>query len=57
MGRGINKAIIVGNLGNEPETRIFPDGGQVTNITVATSESWKDRQTGQQQERTEWHKV
>ena len=57
MARGINKAIIVGNLGNDPETRTFPDGGQVTNITVATSESWKDKQTGQPQERTEWHKV
>ncbi|MCK5880504.1 MAG: single-stranded DNA-binding protein [Sinobacterium sp.] len=57
MARGINKVIIVGNLGNDPETRSFPDGGQLTNITVATSESWKDRQTGQQQERTEWHRV
>jgi len=57
MARGINKAIIVGNLGNDPESRTFPDGGQVTNITVATSESWKDKQTGQPQERTEWHKV
>ena len=57
MAQGINKAIIIGNLGNDPETRNFPDGGQVTNITVATSESWKDRQTGQPQERTEWHRV
>jgi single-strand DNA-binding protein len=57
MARGINKVIIVGNLGNDPETRSFRDGGQLTNITVATSESWKDRQTGQQQERTEWHRV
>ena len=56
MAQGINKAIIIGNLGNDPETRTFPDGGQVTNITVATSESWKDQQ-GQKQERTEWHKV
>jgi single-strand DNA-binding protein len=57
MARGINKVILVGNLGNDPETRTFPDGGQLTNITLATSESWKDRQTGQQQERTEWHRV
>ncbi len=56
MAQGINKAIIIGNLGNDPETRTFPDGGQVTNITVATTESWKDQQ-GQKQERTEWHKV
>ncbi len=56
MAKGINKAIIIGNLGNDPETRTFPDGGQVTNITVATTESWKDQQ-GQKQERTEWHKV
>ena len=57
MARGINKVILVGNLGNDPETRTFPDGGQLTNIALATSESWKDRQTGQQQERTEWHRV
>ena len=57
MSRGINKAIIIGNLGNDPETRFMPSGGAVTNITVATSESWKDRNTGQQQERTEWHRV
>lgn len=57
MSKGINKVIIVGNLGQDPETRSFPDGGSVTNISVATSESWKDRQTGQMQERTEWHRV
>ena len=57
MARGINKVILVGNLGNDPETRYMPSGGAVTNITIATSESWKDKQTGQQQERTEWHKV
>lgn len=57
MARGINKVILVGNLGNDPETRTFPDGGSLTNISVATSESWKDKQTGQQQERTEWHRV
>ena len=57
MARGINKVILVGNLGKDPETRYMPSGGAVTNITVATSESWKDKQTGQQQERTEWHRV
>ena len=57
MARGANKVILVGNLGNDPETRFMPSGSAVTNITVATSESWKDKQTGQQQERTEWHKV
>ena len=57
MARGINKVILVGNLGNDPDTRYLPDGGAVTNISIATSESWKDRNTGQQQERTEWHRV
>lgn len=57
MARGINKVILVGNLGNDPDTRYLPDGGAVTNISVATSESWKDRNTGQQNERTEWHRV
>ena len=55
--RGINKVILIGNLGNDPETRFFPDGGAITNASVATSESWKDKQTGQMQERTEWHRV
>ena len=55
--RGVNKVILVGNLGNDPETRYMPSGGAVTNITVATSESWKDKQTGQPQERTEWHRI
>lgn len=55
--RGVNKVILVGNLGNDPESRFLPSGGAVTNITVATSESWKDKQTGQPQERTEWHRV
>ena len=55
--RGINKVILVGNLGNDPETRYMPSGGAVTNISIATSESWKDKNTGQQQERTEWHRV
>lgn len=57
MSRGVNKVIIVGNLGNDPETRYFPSGGAVTNITVATSESWKDKQTGEPKELTEWHRV
>lgn len=57
MSRGINKVIIVGNLGNDPETRFFPDGGAVTNASIATSESWKDKQTGEQKERTEWHRA
>lgn len=57
MARGVNKVILVGNLGQDPETRYMPSGGAVTNITVATSESWKDKQTGQPQERTEWHRV
>ena len=57
MARGINKVILVGNLGNDPETRYLPDGNAVTNISVATSESWKDKNTGQQNERTEWHRV
>lgn len=57
MAKGINKVIIVGNLGNDPETRYMPSGGAVTNISIATSETWKDKQTGQPQERTEWHRV
>ena len=57
MARGINKVILVGQLGQDPETRYMPSGGAVTNITVATNETWKDKQTGQPQERTEWHKV
>ena len=56
MARGVNKVILVGNLGQDPETRTFSDGGQVTNISIATSESWKDKQ-GQPQERTEWHNI
>lgn len=57
MARGINKVILVGNLGKDPEAKFMPNGNAVTNITVATSESWKDKQTGQQQERTEWHRI
>ena len=53
--RGINKVILVGNLGNDPEHRVLPSGGGVTNISLATSESWRDKNTGDQQERTEWH--
>ena len=55
--KGINKVILIGNLGQDPETRYMPSGGAVTNISVATSETWKDKQTGEQQERTEWHRV
>lgn len=57
MSRGINKVILVGNVGQDPEVKYMPNGGAVTNISVATSESWKDKNTGQQQERTEWHRV
>ncbi len=57
MARGINKVILVGNLGQDPETRYMPSGGAVTNVSIATSESWKDKQTGEPQERTEWHRV
>ena len=57
MARGINKVILVGNLGADPETRYMPSGGAVTNIRIATSESWKDKNTGDQQERTEWHNI
>jgi single-strand DNA-binding protein len=57
MARGINKVIIVGNVGGDPETRYMPSGSAVTNITVATNESWKDKASGEQKERTEWHRV
>ncbi|MCU7906897.1 MAG: single-stranded DNA-binding protein [Candidatus Thiodiazotropha sp. (ex Epidulcina cf. delphinae)] len=57
MARGINKVILIGNLGRDPETRYMPSGGAVTNVTLATSESWKDKNSGEQQERTEWHRV
>ena len=57
MARGINKVILVGNLGDDPETRYTPSGTAITTIRIATSESWKDKQTGEQQERTEWHRV
>lgn len=55
--RGVNKVILIGNVGGDPETRYLPNGSAVTNITLATSETWKDKQTGQQQEKTEWHRV
>ena len=57
MARGVNKVIIIGNLGADPETRAMPSGTTVANLRVATSESWRDKQTGEQQERTEWHRV
>ena len=57
MGRGINKAVIVGTLGKDPEIRYAENGNAVVNISVATNESWKDRQTGEAQERTEWHRI
>ena len=57
MARGINKVILIGNVGQDPEVKYMPYGGAVTNISVATSETWKDKNTGQPQERTEWHRV
>ena len=57
MARGVNKVILVGNLGKDPEVRYMPNGGAVANVAVATSEQWKDKQTGEQKERTEWHNV
>jgi single-strand DNA-binding protein len=57
MARGINKVILVGNLGQDPETRYMPSGKAVTNLRLATSDSWKDKQTGEQREQTEWHSV
>lgn len=57
MARGVNKVILVGNLGKDPEVRYMPSGGAVANVTLATSDQWKDKQTGEQRERTEWHNV
>ncbi|MEV1657552.1 single-stranded DNA-binding protein [Pseudomonas aeruginosa] len=57
MSRGVNKAIIIGNCAGDPETRYMPNGNAVTNVTVVTKETWKDKQTGQQQERAEFHRV
>lgn len=57
MSKGINKVILIGNLGNDPEVRYLPSGAEVTNISLATSESWTDKNSGQKQEKTEWHRV
>lgn len=57
MPRGVNKVILVGNLGRDPETRYMPSGGAVTNVSVATSKQWRDRDSGENKERTEWHRV
>jgi single-strand DNA-binding protein len=57
MARGINKVILIGNLGKDPETRYTPAGLAITNITLATTESWKDKQTGERQDKTEWHRI
>lgn len=57
MARGINKVILIGNLGADPEIRYMPSGGAAATLNLATSESWKDKQTGEQQDRTEWHRV
>ena len=53
----VNKVIVLGNVGKDPETRTFPDGGQITNVTVATTDKWKDKQTGEKREATEWHRI
>lgn len=57
MARGINKVILIGNLGRDPELRYMPSGGAVVNVTLATSENWKDKSSGEAKERTEWHNV
>ena len=57
MARGLNKVMLIGHLGKDPEVRYMPSGGAVANVTLATNESWKDKQTGETQERTEWHTV
>ena len=57
MAGSVNKVILIGNLGRDPESRTFQNGGKVCNLNIATSESWKDRQTGERKERTEWHRV
>ena len=57
MARGINKVILVGNLGNDPEVKSMPSGGMVANVSIATSSSWKDKNTGEMNEKTEWHRV
>ena len=57
MARGVNKVILIGNLGQDPEVRYTPNNIAVANVTIATSESWKDKSTGENQEKTEWHRV
>ena len=57
MARGVNKVILIGNLGQDPEVRYMPNGNAVANVTLATSESWKDKNSGEMQERTEWHRI
>jgi single-strand DNA-binding protein len=57
MARGVNKVITVGNIGGDPDVRYMQNGNAVTHVTIATSETWKDKQTGQNQERTEWHPI
>ncbi|MGH8297888.1 MAG: single-stranded DNA-binding protein [Steroidobacteraceae bacterium] len=57
MARGVNKVILIGHLGADPETRAMPSGSSVANLRIATTESWRDKQSGEQQERTEWHRV
>jgi len=57
MARGVNKAILIGNLGNDPDMRYTASGAAVANISIATAESWRDKESGEQQERTEWHRV
>jgi single-strand DNA-binding protein len=57
VARGINKVILIGNVGGDPEVRYMPNGNAVTTVSIATSETWKDKQTGEKQDRTEWHRV
>ena len=57
MARGVNKVILIGNLGADPEVKYMPNGNAVANVTVATTESWKDKQSGEQKDKTEWHRV
>ena len=57
MAGSVNKVILVGNLGRDPEVRSFPNGGRVANFSIATAESWKDKNTGERKERTEWHRI
>ncbi|OGO91335.1 MAG: single-stranded DNA-binding protein [Coxiella sp. RIFCSPHIGHO2_12_FULL_44_14] len=57
MARGVNKVILIGNLGNDPEVRYTPNGNAVANVTLATSMTWRDKQSGELQERTEWHRI